>query len=253
MAICKKLKASTVPITLVTDDLADKMFKIFETYYEKTNHEHFIRDLRSKDKVILLKDTAGDIRGFSTIVEFNLIINGREQHIVYSGDTIIVSDFRGTSALTMEFLKNILKAKIKNLNKPVWWLLVSKGYKTYLLLANNFIEYFPRYDKETTVGVKSILKDSTDILFPGCYCEDTGIVGTENNEHEVLKSTVAPISEELIEKYPRIKFFNDINPNWGQGEELACIGRVDLMLGIVHPLKILKKIFLKKKSNKNNK
>ena len=84
-------------------------------------------------------------------------------------------------------------------------------------------------------------------FYPGKFNSQTGVIEFEANEHEHLKESIAPITNELMEKYPKIKFFNFQNPGWRKGDELACIGEVDPLLGIIHPFKILKKLLKIKK------
>jgi len=165
---------------------------------------------------------------------------------LYSGDTIISPEHWGTSVLTMAFLKQMLLLKIKYFNRPVWWFLISKGYKTYLLLANNFINYYPRFDKETPNTYEALLQGLSERIYPGKFNKQTGVIEFLDGEHEKLKSTIAPITSELELKYPKIAFFKKQNSNWERGDELACIGKVDLKLGLLHPLKLLRKNLLKK-------
>ena len=55
----------------------------------------------------------------------------------------------------------------------------------------------------------------------------------------------------LKEKYPKIKFFEDSNPEWRDGNELACIGEVDPLLAVFHPFKLLKKMVFKNLKRKS--
>ena len=146
----------------------------------------------------------------------------------------------------MEFLKNILIEKIKHPFSNVWWFLISKGYKTYLLLANNFHEFYPR------AGVK-IPHDKLDVIdflsqkvYPNRFDRETGIISFKGSDHEKLKMYVAPISEQMCKNNENINFFQKSNPNWQEGDELACIGKVSFLLGIIHPFKVLKKVIKKK-------
>lgn len=246
--IRRKLKGITVPVDSLKEDQIKVMFSLFERYYENVNFEQFQSDLNNKTKVILLITAQKEIGGFSTLTEFKIEHEGKVHHVLYSGDTIIDKNFRGTAALTMEFLKNILMAKVKRPFSPVWWFLISKGYKTYLLLANNFITYYPRFDKPTPMKEKSILDEMATQLFQDNYSRELGLIEFPKDEHERLKSLVAPISDTLKEKNPKIAFFEEKNPNWQDGVELACIGEVSLMLGIRHPLKVLFKLFKKRRS-----
>ena len=137
--------------------------------------------------------------------------------------------------------------KLKYPTRPVWWFLISKGYKTYLLLANNFIQYYPRYDKQTPVEQSTLISALSEKFYPGKFNAETGVIEFEANEHEHLRESIAPITDDLLSRYPKIKFFNDHNLGWKKGDELACIGEVDPLLGVVHPFKIMRKLLRLKK------
>lgn len=243
----RKLTPKTIRITSLKNEQIKEMFKLFEIFYENVSFDRFQNDLKAKSRVIILLDKNVNIQGFSTLLDFDFPHAGKNYRILFSGDTIIAPDYWGTSALTMEFLKNIIILKTKYPTRPVWWFLISKGYKTYLLLANNFLNYYPRFDKPTPDEYKGLLSELSNKLYPGRFNERTGVIEFKLNEHEHLREYVAPITNELVAKYPKIKFFQDKNPDWKNGNELACIGEVNPLLGIVHPLKIVKKLFKKKK------
>lgn len=222
------------------------MFKLFSKYYDGVHLEQFRSDLKNKKKVIVIRNKAGQICGFSTLTTFKITHNHREKLCIYSGDTIIDKSYWGTSALTIEFLKNIIAEKLKHPFTDVWWFLISKGYKTYLLMANNFHDYYPCYHKETPAAEAYLLKTLSNKVYPGHYNEKTGLITFEDQSHDKLKDYVAPITEQMCKENPKISFFNFKNPNWEQGDELACIGKVSLALGVTHPIRVLIKIIKKK-------
>jgi hypothetical protein len=249
------LRAKTIKISVLKTRQIQAMFHLFEQFYDNVSFDRFKSDLKNKSKVILMVDQKNKIKGFSTLHDFDFYNNGKNYRILYSGDTIISPEHWGTSVLTVAFLKQMIKLKAKYPTRPVWWFLLSKGYKTYLLLANNFINYYPRYDKETPTTHKELLKGLSEKLYPNHYNAKTGVIEFATGEHEKLKDSIAPITNELKEKYPKVKFFESKNPEWKKGYELSCIGEVSPVLAIIHPLKLVKKIILKnttKKSTKKN-
>lgn len=246
----KRLTAKTVKIAHLKEKQIEDMFGLFELFYDDVSFSRFKADLKNKSKVILMTDKSKSIKGFSTMDEFDLPLNNKNYRILYSGDTIIAPEHWGTSVLTLAFLKYMIKMKLRYPTRPVWWFLISKGYKTYLLLANNFINYYPRHDKETPKDHQELLRALSEKLYPGKFNSKTGVIEFNVGEHEKLKETVAPITEELKNKYSKIKFFEEKNPNWRIGHELSCIGEVDPRLAVVHPIKLLKKMIFKPKAKK---
>lgn len=244
------LKARTLKIHQLKEKQIEDMFYLFGHFYDNVSFDRFKNDLKNKSRVILMIDKKKTIKGFSTLHDFDYLHEGINYRILYSGDTIIAPEYWGTSVLTMAFLKHMIKLKIKYPTRPVWWFLISKGYKTYLLLANNFINYYPRYDKKTPSGHLGLLKGLSDKLYPGRYNDQTGVIEFKDGEHEKLKESIAPITDELKERYPKIKFFEESNPHWKMGNELSCIGEVDPMLALIHPFKLIRKMVLRRSRRK---
>ena len=249
----RKLKATTIPIGKVTTTNIEDMFKLYEKYYDNISKSQFTKDLKNKNKVILLKNAEGSICGFSTLAYFHLNDHPKRPYCIYSGDTIIHQDYWGSSKLTMEFLKNILLTKLIHPFSPVWWFLISKGYRTYLLLANNFNEYYPKIDSPTPQDKLDIVEALSNKVYPNRFDRKTGIISFKDCVHEKLKPYVAPITEGMCQKNEKINFFQNSNPNWRDGEELACLGKISFILGVLHPYKIFKKKYLSKifKTSKN--
>jgi hypothetical protein len=242
-----KLISKTIPIKELTTNDIDEMFKVFFKYYEKISQDVFKSDLNKKDDVILLLDKSSkEIKGFSTLVEFSFDLEGKKIKGVFSGDTIIEKDFWGGSTLQTAFTKYMLIKKLKNPFSPLYWFLISKGYKTYLLLTNNFKEHYPRFDKKTPPHIKKIMDGFALNLYPDNYNAQTGLIEFLSI-HDHLKQNVAPITEDMTQSNPQIRYFSEVNKNWQKGDELVCIANFDLFVPLWFSLKTLRKKLLKNK------
>lgn len=236
----RDLISRTVSVDNLTNSLIENAFKLYQNYYEQVSFENFKRDLYAKDKIILIfEKKSGTLRGFSTLLLKNFYLKGKEHRVIFSGDTIIDERYRGTRALTREFFKNITLEKLKNPFTPVVWYLISKGYKTYLLLANNYNKYYPRYDEETPEEYKDLLNQISFKFYPKNYCATTGVIKFQEG-HERLKDFTAPVTEKMLAEYPKIRFFVEKNSSWQNGDELSCIGFVNWSLMVSYPFKLFK-------------
>src|SRR5205823_11279599 len=66
--------------------------------------------------------------------------------VVFSGDTVIDRNYWGQKQLQLAFARLVVTLKLRAPWRPLYWFLVSKGYRTYLLLANSFPRAIPRFD-----------------------------------------------------------------------------------------------------------
>lgn len=226
-----KLVAREVRVADLDSHTRDQMWRVFERYYGGTARDAFDADLASKQHVILLRD-AGDrsLQGFSTLDVYDREIEGRRVVAIFSGDTIVEKEYWGQRALQTAFFLFILRTKLQHPTTPVYWFLISKGYKTYLLLSRNFEEYWPRHDAETPRWQRTLLDRLARDKFGPLWDSTAGVLRMGGRDGH-LKPGVAPIDAADLE-HEDIRFFVTMNPNYVAGDELACIGLIDLSFAL---------------------
>lgn len=242
-----KLTAVCVKVSALTSTEIDEMFRLFGEYYANVSEEQFRQDLLQKEHVFVMRDPQKpDIKGFSTIVSVDAPVIGTGRTRIargfFSGDTVIDKEYWGQGALGVAFLKFLFLQKLRHPLRPLYWFLISKGYKTYLLMANNFVTHYPRYEKPTPPEIKALLDSFALQLYPDTYHKDSGLIVHPTDEaKDRLKATIAPICEQLLQENPRIAFFAERNPDWRRGDELACLGEMTFSMPFVYQLKVLRK------------
>jgi hypothetical protein len=142
----------------------------------------------------------------------------------------------------MAFGRYLVQVKLQNMLTPVYWFLISKGYKTYLLMTNNFSTHYPRFDKPTPVDFKEICDRYYQQNFSDCYKANEGRIYFNQNKSYHLKTQIADIKPEYRAN-PKIAFFEKINPDWAKGVELACVAEVTLWVPIKYVFKWLRKAY----------
>ncbi len=232
----KDLAAATVRVRKLSRAEIDRMYALFAEYYQNHSRESFERDLREKNHVILLRDAkTGVLQGFSTLLRVPLTKAGRKIIGVYSGDTVICREYWGTAALGIEFLKYLWMLKVRSGGTPVYWFLISKGYKTYLLMAKNFATYYPRFDGETPPEYRALMDEFYEKKFGAGYDPVTGVIRFTGAAC-ALREHVADVTPDLLRE-PRIAFFQERNPGWAKGDELACVARMTFWMPFKYALK----------------
>ena len=218
----KKIKNISVPQLL-------EMHKIFVQYYHNADLKTFVTDMGAKTGVIILQDKKEKrIVGFSTWTEIELMAGGKKSLGIFSGDTVVEKKYWGNKELQKRFVKQLLKTKIKKPKTPIFWLLISKGYKTYLLLTNNFPKHYPSHDKNN-IKLESIVDDYCQQLYPSAYNTTERLLDF-GDEYQHLKGDVASITQNMTDSHPEIRHFQKLNPSWRQGTELPCVGEVSVSM-----------------------
>ncbi len=224
------LKASFRRMKDIAPNEILQMHGLFKGFYEHADMNTFVRDLSKKTGAILVHDRAsGQLKGFSTVAEIPLWDGEQEAIGVFSGDTIMHPDHWGDRALKDGFATYMIKTLLLNPLTPVYWLLISKGYKTYLLLANNFADYYPRHDQPNDAKHRRLIEAYCNKLFPGKYDAEREVLDFGEGS-QCLKDDVAPITAEMVRENPAIAYFEERNPEWWRGVELPCIAEVNMRL-----------------------
>ncbi|MDO8659834.1 MAG: hypothetical protein Q7K54_04530 [Candidatus Parcubacteria bacterium] len=212
----RKIKVNTIESKLLTVGQIKRMYAIMCRYYDNMDPEMFKQDLYGKDVTFLLIDDSGEIQGFTSIIIYEKEIDNKKIAGVFSGDTIIEKEFRGSFDLPFAWLNYVYDKKEKY--DKTFWFMLSKGYRTYRLLPRFFKEHYPCYYKETPKEVSNILDKFAHDKFGDKYNPETNIYIPSYNYF--LKSGKEEIGPQLL-KNPHIRFFQKRNPGFWQGHELV--------------------------------
>jgi hypothetical protein len=202
----------------------DAMFALFSRYYDRIARAQFDADLAGKQRLIRLFDREGRLAGFSTIQLIEGEEEGRATLTVFSGDTVIDRDCWGQKWLQRAFAREMLRLRLRHPRVRLYWFLISKGHKTYLLMRNNYTMY-PNRERPTPTGVQSTLDRVARLKFGERYDAARGIVTFPAGT--AVKAEVADVPA-LEAASPDVRFFLERNPGWADGDELCCLAELRL-------------------------
>jgi hypothetical protein len=198
------------------------MYALMEECYEGVTRRDFDDDLREKQQVILVEaPDSGELLGFSTLKLLHARDGERTIHALFSGDTVVTPSAWGDVALPRVWGRYALSLMERFAGQPLYWFLISKGYKTYRFLPLFFHEYYPRCDRPTPLGTRRILDALASSKFPGRYDAEAGIVRADPVSAR-LRRGIADITDQR-QKDPHVRFFARCNPGHARGDELCCL------------------------------
>jgi|YNPNPStandDraft_1061719.scaffolds.fasta_scaffold09214_6 hypothetical protein len=207
------------PVSSLTEGDKARMYDIMVRHYAGVDREVFLRDMSEKDGVILLLSEDGAIQGFSTYLFMRTAYQGDPIAALFSGDTIIEKDSWGSPALFRAFGKLLYEFMTENRGAKTYWFLITKGFRTYLLLPLFFRRFYPRHDAETPPYEKGLIEHLANLKYNGFFDSDRGIITAASY---YLKDDLAEIPAARL-KDPHVAFFLRRNPGYVRGEELACV------------------------------
>jgi hypothetical protein len=223
----RKLIARTLAVSQLDASTLAEAFALFHATYEGVDRARFERDLAEKQHIILLYDReTRSLRGFSTVLVRRIDGSSGPATVVFSGDTVIDRGYWGQKQLQLAFARLLFSLKMRAPSEKLYWFLISKGYRTYLLLANAFPHAVPRFNRPDDVEIRAALDALATERFGRDYDARRGVVRYAR-PHEHVRDGIAPLTDALL-RSPHVRFFVERNPGHVNGDELACLADVRL-------------------------
>ncbi len=211
----------------LSDELKEQMWQLYVENYNDVTRQEFEKDLKKKNKLFIGCDKhTKEFAGFSAMEFYTEYVNGKKISVIYSGDTMIKKQYWGQKGLHNRFYIEALKHKLTHLSTPLYWFMVCMGYKTYLIMAKNSLEYWPNYNKKTPEDNLQVLNTIAGNKFGNAYDPSLNIINTKGVGC-TLDPSVARITKTVLE-IPEVSFFIKRNPKYAEGAELANISHLNL-------------------------
>lgn len=211
------------PVSEYTESEISLMYSLMAQFYADTDEQVFLRDFYDKDYCLALYHDTDGLVGFTTQKVMELEINGCLIHGVFSGDTIIHKSYWGELELFKAWADFWFRFAEKY--DEFYWFLICKGYKTYRILPVFWNEFYPCYNRETPENMQKIIDAYAKKLYPEEYDKSDGVIKYSHIKDK-LRAGVADVGEHEM-KNRDIAFFCEKNPGYVNGNDLACIARID--------------------------
>ncbi|MEB3188271.1 MAG: hypothetical protein VKP72_12625 [bacterium] len=201
------------------------MFELLSTFFDGATRPDFEADLDEKRWVVLLSDrTSGELQGFSTLMLLEVEVEGEVIQAVFSGDTIVHRDFWGEAELASVWGRFVFSLTEFMPGRRLFWFLISKGYRTYKFLPVYFNSFYPRHDVPTPKFEAALMRALAERKYPGHYNPEKGILHFAGGKDRLVPD-LAEVSESRL-RDPHIRFFQERNPGYVNGDELVCLAEL---------------------------
>jgi hypothetical protein len=218
------IQSSSVSVGEIAPADVSAMYEIFSRYYDCVSLEQFLIDLSEKDCVLMLRNSNGAICGFSTQKVFRVTVEGIPVRAVFSGDTIVDRAYWGEQELGRCWCRYVSSVYWEEPDVPLYWFLISKGYRTYLYLPLFFESFYPNCEVPTPAFEQRVLDTLAAAKFPDHYRPKSGLIEFEQSQGQ-LKPHLAEIPPRRL-RDPHVQFFLKRNPGYASGHELACLAEI---------------------------
>src|SRR5262249_51793983 len=103
-----------------------------------------------------------------------------------------------------------------------YYILISKGWRTYKIMPFFFKEYSPCHDRPISPDDKAVMDAFGKKKYPSHYNPATGVVTF--SPQKLIPESIDAIPTKMDD---HTQFFLHSNPGYLDGHELVCVGRVD--------------------------
>lgn len=197
------------------------MLALFQQHFEGVSEGQFRSDLAQKHWTILIWQHQ-TLKGFTNLSLYTTTWNQEPIRILYSGDTITDPSIWSSPILAQAWSKT-LRYLYQTDTIPLYWLLISSGYRTYRLLGLGFQQFYPCHDRPTPPPTQQLIHHLAQSQFQDCYDPAAGLVRFP--QPQKLRPHLRDIAPDRL-KDPHIAFFLQQNPHYAEGDELVCLAEV---------------------------
>jgi Acetyltransferase (GNAT) domain len=218
-----EIVGETRRVSDLTRDELHACFELLGRLFLGVTWENFLHDLEEKDDVMFLRDAeTGAIGGFSTLTELEIDVAGEPVPVVFSGDTAVLPEYRTSFALGQELARHFHDAHERSPERPLSYVLISKGWRTYRIMPFFFHEFSPRHDAETPPFERALIDAFGGSRYHDRY--DDGVI-------RVAGEPVPRIRPDSVDAVParsdaHTEYFLRVNTRYLEGDELVCAARI---------------------------
>jgi hypothetical protein len=206
------------PSASLTQAELDEIWGLTQRYIE-TSRPHYQRKLLALPEVGLWRVRGGELAGLVSLDVHPVTWQGRTRIIIFTASVVTDERFRGRNLILRTGLRLLLREKLRRPFTPVYWLFDTYSYKSYLVLARNFREFWPGRDRATPEDTAAFIDSLASNRYGTDWSRATGIV--RNSGYKQLRPQTAPIDQK-VRGDPDVSFFENANPGHREGDMLVC-------------------------------
>jgi hypothetical protein len=213
------LDISIRPSTSLTTTELDEIWGLTERYID-TTRPHYERKLLALPEVGLWRVRGGELAGLVSLDVYPVVWRDQRRTIIFTASVVTEERFRGRNLVLKTGLRLLMREKLRRPLVPVYWLFDTYSYKSYLVLARNFREFWPQRDRAIPEDKAAFMDHLATQRYGSSWNRVAGIA--RNSGYKQLRPQTAPIDAKLRSD-PDVRFFEAANPGHREGDMLVCL------------------------------
>jgi len=220
-----RIVSQTQSIKACTEQEKQRFYFLLCQSFLGVSWHDFLRDFNEKEAVIILRKehNEGEIVGFSTLVVLTLSLPDEEIKAVFSGDTVVLPEYRSSTGLGVQLGTYFLRTYEAYPQHKVYYLLMSKGWRTYKILPFFFQEFSPSYTRSTPECDEMVMRAFGRAKYWGSYRPERNIIHFDGEAARLKPESIDALPNKLD---AHTHFYLQANPGYLCGDELVCVARI---------------------------
>jgi hypothetical protein len=213
------LDISIRPSASLTPNELQEIWSLTQRYID-TPRSHHESKLLALPEVGLWRAPGGELAGLVGLHVHTVDWRGRTRIIIFTSNVVADEGFRGRNLVLKTGLRLLMREKLRRPLAPAYWFFDTFSYKSYLILARNLAEFWPRRERAAPADTAAFIDSLARARYGSAWNPETGVV--RRSGYKQLRAQTAPI-EGALRADPDVRFFEAANPGHPQGDMLVCL------------------------------
>ena len=188
--------------------------------YVDTARPHFEAKLLALPQVSLWRARGGALVGLAGLDAYPVAWRGRTRIVIFTSSVVTDERFRGRHLVLRTGLQVLLREKLRRPLATAYWFFDTFSYKSYLVLARNLREFWPRRGRATPPDILAFIDELASNRYGQDWNRNTGVV--RRSGYKRLLPGTAPV-DGMTSSDPDVSFFEAANPGHREGDMLVCL------------------------------
>jgi len=208
-----------LPAAAVTSRTWDEIWGLTQAYYD-TDRDYAEGWLRTHQRIGLFRSGDDELVGMASVDVFTETFRGRRLAVIFTSHVLLREEYRGHNLIQRLGLRVFLQTRMRYPLRSIYWFFDTFSYKSYLLLARNLREYWPRHDRPTPDWERGLMAHLSERTYGASWQPQQGIVVRSGRKK--LRGEAAPLPADLSDA-PDLQFYVRANPGHAAGDMLVCL------------------------------
>ncbi len=178
------------------------------------------QSIEERERVAIYWDAADDLVGLITLDLRHETFRGREVVAIYTGNTWIHPNHRGTNIVQRMGARCYVESLVRWPRARKFWFFGSNSYKSYLVMARNLRDFWPVRHKPTPSWETDYIRHLARAIYHADVEPERLVYEPDGARSFSEDETRVP---DKLAADPDVKFFVDRNPNYPRGAKLMCL------------------------------